>query len=303
MDNKRDFRAEYEALLKQYEEDKKHEEETGEWAKEYEAFRKKREKRDKIIALTTLIPILVMIVLFLCRKITFGAETIFAMGAILFGLSFCAVNIDKDPLYALIGYISFMVSSIPIMFGNPLPICIDLFLILLLYLILEFIRNTNTLIQLLRKMKPLKQACTEKVTAICVKPNERDRCDLIKENINVIPRRVHAQKRRIYEFGLKQNYRQKKGNMLFCPVYELDYYGTKHILYDNYYSITPIMEGESREIFINPENPEEFYDIERYKSDAWQILNTIPIFSLIAVMTFFIIFIVSFSNSFYGNLG
>ena len=40
MDKKRDFRAEYEALLKQYEEDKKHEEETGEWAKAYEAFRK-----------------------------------------------------------------------------------------------------------------------------------------------------------------------------------------------------------------------------------------------------------------------
>ena len=284
MENKRDFRAEYEALLKQYEEDKKHEEETGEWAKEYEAFRKKQEKRDKIIALTTLIPILVMIVLFLCGKITFGVETIFAMGAILFGLSFCAVTIDKDPLYALIGYIIFMVSSIPIMFGNPIPITFDLFTIILLEIVLEVIRNTNSLIQLLRKMSPLKKVCTEKTTAICIKPNERYKDDLIKEKIKVIPRSIAVVKTGFNILGFSFRYKIKKVSKLFCPVYELDYYGTKYTLYDNYYSITPTMEGESREILINPENPEEFYDIERYKSDVWQILKTIPIVSFIIVI-------------------
>ncbi len=303
MKEERDFRAEYEALLKQYEEDKKQEEETGEWAKAYEAYRKKREKRDKIIILIALIPFLIIIVLLLLGKITFGAQLMFAMGAIFFGLVFCAVNIENDPLYSIMGFTVFIISSIPLAFGNPLPLCIDPLVVILLYIFLEFIRNTNSLIQLLRKMKPLKQVCTEKATAICIKPNQRDRFDLIKENIKVIPRRVHARKRRIYGLGLNSQYKQKKGYTLFCPVYELDYYGTKHILYDNYYSITPIEEGESREILINPENPEEFYDIERYKSDAWQIFKSIPIFSPIIVMTIFAIYIVLFIDSFYGNLG
>ena len=133
-------------------------------------------------------------------------------------------------------------------------------------------------------MKPLKKSCTEKVTAICINPNQRDRDDLLKENIEVIPRCILVKRR------TRKGTRTKTTPLyvLFSPVYELDYYGTKYTLCDNYYGITKTEEGESREILINPENPQEFYDKNRYKKDVGQILKTIPIINLLIMMPVFI---------------
>ena len=283
MDNERDYRAEYEALLKQYEEDKKQEqEEPYDFAAEYE--KEKMEKYNNITSSIVLILFFLTLGLLIIGKSFFGPHTIFGILILFFGLTYFIIGITKDPFFAITMLILFSCSSIMVFRGNitmMLPIFPGT---MALCSLSATIKNTKPLIQLLRKMKPLKKSCTEKVTAICINPNQRDRDDLLKENIEVIPRCILVKRR------TRKGTRTKTTPLyvLFSPVYELDYYGTKYTLCDNYYGITKTEEGESREILINPENPQEFYDKKRYKSDVRQILKTIPIIDLLIMMPVFI---------------
>lgn len=295
MDNKRDFRAEYEALLKQYEEDKKREQEAPkDLEAEYE--NEKREKRSKILSSIMLIMFFVMIPVLLIGKLVFEPLTLFGIAFLFFGLIIFTMNLFKEPIFAVSSLILFMVSAITTFCGNPMMIFIVIPGVFALSLLSTTIRNTKPLIKLLCKMKPLKKSCTEKVTAICINPNQRDRDDLLKEKIEVIPYCNIVVRRKGSGLNYRTSYRIRIVYTLFSPVYELDYYGTKYTLCDNYYGISKTEEGESREILINPENPQEFYDVKRYRKDLWQILKTIPAIALIIMMAIFIgitVFIVS----------
>ncbi len=290
MDKERDYRAEYEALLKQYEEDKKQEQEAPyDFAAEYE--KEKAAKHDRFISSAILILFLIPTFL-LFGKSFLEPLTIFAIAMLFFGLVIFLMNLKKEPIFAVTSLILFTVSAVLTFRGNPMMLFLVIPGTFALYLLSTSITNSIPLIQLLRKMKPLKKSCTQKATAICTNPNQRDRDDLLKENIKVIPRLVLVKIRTIKgtKIGTTPLY------VLFSPVYELDYYGTKYTLCDNYYGISKTEEGESREILINPENPQEFYDKKRYKTDVWQILKTIPIIATIITMTLFIfatVFIIS----------
>lgn len=290
MGEERDYRAEYEALLKQYEEDKKQEQEAPyDFAAEYE--KEKAAKQDRFISSAILILFLIPTFL-LFGKSFLEPQTIFAIGMLFFGLVIFLMNLKKEPIFAVTALIFFTVSAVLTFRGNPMMVFLVIPGTFALSLLSTTITNSIPLIQLLCKMKPLKKSCTEKVTAICINPNQKDREELLKENIEVIPRLVLVKTRTVKgtKIGTTPLY------VLFSPVYELDYYGTKYTLCDNYYSITKTEEGESREILINPENPQEFYDKKRYKKDVWQILKTIPIIATIIIMAIFIgitVFIIS----------
>lgn len=294
MDNERDYRAEYEALLKQYEEDKKREQEKPyDFAAEYE--KEKAAKQDRFITSAILILFLIPTLL-LFGKSFLEPQTIFAITMLFFGLVIFLMNLKKETFFAVTSLIFFTASAVLTFRGNPMMIFIVIPGVFALSLLSTTIRNTKPLIKLLCKMKPLKKSCTEKVTAICINPNQRDRDDLLKEKIEVIPYCNIVVRRRGSGLNYRTSYRIRIVYTLFSPVYELDYYGTKYTLCDNYYGISKTEEGESREILINPENPQEFYDKKRYKKDLWQILKTIPAIALIIMMTIFIgitVFIVS----------
>lgn len=294
MDNERNYRAEYEALLKQYEEDKKREQEKPyDFAAEYE--KEKAAKQDRFITSAILILFLIPTLL-LFGKSFLEPQTIFAITMLFFGLVIFLMNLKKETFFAVTSLIFFTVSAVLTFRGNPMMIFIVIPGVFALSLLSTTIRNTKPLIKLLCKMKPLKKSCTEKVTAICINPNQRDRDDLLKEKIEVIPYCNIVVRRRGSGLNYRTSYRIRIVYTLFSPVYELDYYGTKYTLCDNYYGISKTEEGESREILINPENPQEFYDKKRYKKDLWQILKTIPAIALIIMMTIFIgitVFIVS----------
>ncbi|MBR5512661.1 MAG: hypothetical protein IKV85_01590 [Ruminococcus sp.] len=298
MDNKRDFRAEYEALLKQYEEDKKREQEAPkDFEAEYE--NEKREKRSKILSSIVLILFFAMTPTLLIGKLVLDPLTLLGIAFLFFGLIIFTMTLFNEPILAVSSLILFMVSAITTFFcGNPMMIFIVIPGVFAFSLLSTTIRNTKPLIKLLCKMKPLKKSCTEKVTAICIKPNERYKDDLIKEKIKVIPRSIA-----VVKLGFSFRYKIKKVSKLFCPVYELDYYGTKYTLCDNYYGISKTEEGESREILINPENPQEFYDVKRYRKDLWQILKTIPAIALIIMMTIFIGITVDIVSNYHFLLG
>lgn len=294
MDNKRDFRAEYEALLKQYEEDKKREQEKPyDFAAEYE--KEKAAKQDRFITSAILILFLIPTLL-LFGKSFLEPQTIFAITMLFFGLVIFLMNLKKETFFAVTSLIFFTASAVLTFRGNPMMIFIVIPGVFALSLLSTTIRNTKPLIKLLCKMKPLKKSCTEKVTAICINPNQRDRDDLLKEKIEVIPYCNIVVRRKGSGLNYRTSYRIRIVYTLFSPVYELDYYGTKYTLCDNYYGISKTEEGESREILINPENPQEFYDVKRYRKDLWQILKTIPAIALIIMMAIFIgitVFIVS----------
>lgn len=294
MDNERDYRAEYEALLKQYEEDKKREQEKPyDFAAEYE--KEKAAKQDRFITSAILILFLIPTLL-LFGKSFLEPQTIFAITMLFFGLVIFLMNLKKETFFAVTSLIFFTASAVLTFRGNPMMIFIVIPGVFALSLLSTTIRNTKPLIKLLCKMKPLKKSCTEKVTAICINPNQRDRDDLLKEKIEVIPYCNIVVRRRGSGLNYRTSYRIRIVYTLFSPVYELDYYGTKYTLCDNYYGISKTEEGESREILINPENPQEFYDKKRYKKDLWQILKTIPAIALIIIMAIFIgitVFIVS----------
>lgn len=294
MDKKRDFRAEYEALLKQYEEDKKREQEKPyDFAAEYE--KEKAAKQDRFISSAILILFLIPTLL-LFGKSFLEPQTIFAITMLFFGLVIFLMNLKKETFFAVTSLIFFTASAVLTFRGNPMMIFIVIPGVFALSLLSTTIRNTKPLIKLLCKMKPLKKSCTEKVTAICINPNQRDRDDLLKEKIEVIPYCNIVVRRKGSGLNYRTSYRIRIVYTLFSPIYELDYYGTKYTLCDNYYGIIGTEEGESREILINPENPQEFYDVKRYRKDLWQILKTIPAIALIIMMTIFIgitVFIVS----------
>lgn len=294
MDNERDYRAEYEALLKQYEEDKKREQEKPyDFAAEYE--KEKAAKQDRFITSAILILFLIPTLL-LFGKSFLEPQTIFAITMLFFGLVIFLMSLKKEPIFAITSLILFTVSAVLTFRGNPMMIFLVIPGTFALSLLSTTITNSIPLIQLLRKMKPLKKSCTEKVTAICINPNQKDREELLKENIEVIPYCNIVVRRRGSGLNYRTSYRIRIVYTLFSPVYELDYYGTKYTLCDNYYGISKTEEGESREILINPENPQEFYDVKRYRKDLWQILKTIPAIALIIMMTIFIgitVFIVS----------
>lgn len=294
MDNERDYRAEYEALLKQYEEDKKREQEKPyDFAAEYE--KEKAAKQDRFITSAILILFLIPTLL-LFGKSFLEPQTIFAITMLFFGLVIFLMSLKKEPIFAITSLILFTVSAVLTFRGNPMMIFLVIPGTFALSLLSTTITNSIPLIQLLRKMKPLKKSCTEKVTAICINPNQKDREELLKENIEVIPYCNIVVRRRGSGLNYRTSYRIRIVYTLFSPVYELDYYGTKYTLCDNYYGISKTEEGESREILINPENPQEFYDVKRYRKDLWQILKTIPAIALIIIMAIFIgitVFIVS----------
>lgn len=295
MDNERDYRAEYEALLKQYEEDKKREQEAPkDFEAEYE--NEKREKRSKILSSIMLILFFAMIPTLLIGKLALDPLTLLGIAFLFFGLIIFTVTLFNEPILAVSSLILFTASAVLTFRGNPMMIFIVIPGVFALSLLSTTIRNTKPLIKLLCKMKPLKKSCTEKVTAICINPNQRDRDDLLKEKIEVIPYCNIVVRRKGSGLNYRTSYRTRIVYTLFSPIYELDYYGTKYTLCDNYYGISKTEEGESREIRINPENPQEFYDVKRYRKDLWQILKTIPAIALIIMMTIFIgitVFIVS----------
>ena len=302
MDNKRDFRAEYEALLKQYEEDKKREQEAPkDLEAEYE--NEKREKRSKILSSIMLIMFFAMIPVLLIGKLVFEPLTLFGIAFLFFGLIIFTMNLFKEPIFAVSSLILFMVSAITTFCGNPMMMFAVIPGVFACSLLSTTIRNTKPLIKLLRKMKSLKQVCTEKATAICINSNQRDRDELLKEKIEVIPYCNIVVRRKGSGLNYSTSYRTRIVYTLFSPIYELDYYGTKYTLCDNYYGITGTEEGESREIFINPENPQEFYDVKRYKKDLWQILKTIPAIALIIMMTIFIGITVFIFSNYHDLLG
>lgn len=295
MDNERDYRAEYEALLKQYEEEKRQEqEEPYDFAAEYE--KEKIEKHNELVSNVVLILFFALIGFSLLGKFLFEPLTLFGIVFIFIGFIISAISFKKEPIFAVTSLILFIVSAIATFCGNPMMLFAVIPGTIALSLLSSTITNSIPLIRLLRKIKPLKKSCTEKATAICINPNERNRHDLIKENIEVIPRRILLVRRRGSGLNSKTSYYTRIIAMLFCPIYELDYYGTKYTLCDNYYGITGTEEGESREILINPENPQEFYDEKRYKSDVRQILKTIPLIAAILMMAIFIGVAVFISN-------
>lgn len=301
MKKERDFRAEYEALLKQYEEEKRLEQEAPyDFAAEYE--KEKAAKHDRFISSAILILFLIPTLL-LFGKSFLEPQTIFAIGMLFFGLIIFLMNLKKEPFFAVTSLILFTASAIVTFRGNPMTVFLVIPGTFALSLLSTTITNSIPLIRLLRRIKPLKKSCTEKATAICINPNERNRYDLIEENIEVIPRCNLVVKRRGSGLNFKASYTTRIVYTLFCPIYELDYYGTKYTLCDNYYGITQTEEGESREILINPENPQEFYDFKRYRSDVWEIIKTIPLIAAILMMTVFTVaavFIISNRNFLMG---
>ena len=318
MDKKRDFRAEYEALLKQYEEDKKREEETidlSDESEEQEANRRfsgpnadelaklsesleerdwrKRIPEDKkklnnIFFCISAALLLLMIISSFIAKYFFDDKAVFGIAAIFIGAIIFTVTFIKKPDFAIVTSILTIASGIAILTENYLALLFLIPSIFIINAIITTIKRTIIFIRLLRWIKPLKKACTEKVTAVCINANKKSAPVLIKENIDVIPRYVVVTKRRRNKtsIGTEEIY------YYFCPIYELDYYGTKYTLCDNYYGITKTEEGESREILINPKNPQEFYDEKRYKSDAKEIFKTTSIVSMIILLAFLISLIV-----------
>lgn len=252
----------------------------------------KRIKRGNIIMIITLILFILMIITFFFGGMFFDDKSVAGIIFIFLGIVVLLLGFYQNRVSAVTYSFLLAASGIAIIRGNGIEVFLLFPSIFVLGMLFESIKNSKPLIRLLRKMKPLKQVCTEKVTAVCINANKKSAPVLIKENIDVIPRYVVVTKRRRNKtsIGTEEIY------YYFCPIYELNYYGTKYTLCDNYYGITKTEEGESREILINPENPQEFYDEKRYKSDVRQILKTIPVLALIIMMTIFIGVAVFISN-------
>ncbi len=312
MKEERNYRAEYEALLKQYEEDKKREEELNrlstdidvddleklpkhlkreDWNKaEREVQMKYLTEREKklnsiIVSIATVLILLTGIFIFISDLFNkTAADIIFIVLGVLLVFSILALCYLKKPVNTIVVSIPLIISGIAVIAKNAIVFFISAPSICIAAILSTTIEKIIPLVRLLRKMKPLKQVCTEKVTAACVDANKKDIYTLQEENIEVIPRYVLVKRRvdRAYQTKSEKIYH------LFSPVYELDYNGTKYILCDNYYGIIGTEEGESREILINPKNPQEFYDEKRYKSDAKEIFKTTSIVYMIILLAFLI---------------
>lgn len=304
MKKERDFRAEYELLRKQYEESKRLEEEnakgnySGSDAEEFAKFAealaekdwKKRIPEDKIGLYNILSRILVvsfvsMIIFEFIASIFLGPVIVWGSAAIFFGVIIFSISFVKEPAFAIVTSVLLIAAGIAIFKKNLLALCFIIISIFIINFVISTIKGIVIFIRLLRWIKTMKKVCTEKAAATCINTNQKIFPDLEKENIELIPRYT----REVKSEGSGVYYLLKNVYRLCSPIYELDYYGAKYTLCDNYYGITKVIEGESREIFINPENPQEFYDVKRYKSEAWKIFNTTNILPIIIEVAIIII--------------
>lgn len=233
----------------------------------------KRIKRGNIIIIITLILFILMIITLFFGGMFFDDKSVAGIIFIFLGIIVLLLGFYQNRVSAVTYSFLLAASGISILRGNGIEVFLLFPSIFVLGMLFKSIENSKPLIRLLRKMKPLKQVCTEKVTAVCINANEKDRLDLNKENIDVIPRFVVVTTQRRY--GLRISTQMVR--TLFCPIYKFDFGGMIYTLCDDYYSISKTEEGESCEILINPENPQEFYDEKRYKSDARQIFRTLHI--------------------------
>ncbi len=70
--------------------------------------------------------------------------------------------------------------------------------------------------------------------------------------------------------------RHQEGEPFYYPVYEFDYRGQHFRVSPNHNSYLPAV-GTKHEIFINPENPEEYYHpIEEKHKNRWLMFFVIP---------------------------
>ncbi len=57
-----------------------------------------------------------------------------------------------------------------------------------------------------------------------------------------------------------------KRNTLYCPVYEVNYNGGVRKLCSGHYDAQECMQGQMVELMINPNDPDDFYDVSRMKA-------------------------------------
>lgn len=143
-----------------------------------------------------------------------------------------------------------------------------------------------------KKVKHLKKVCTEPVTAVCTDPNIKDLFDIIREEIELMPLYVNVKK--TSRSSMKTRYVRS-----FCsPIYELYYGGKTYILCDNNYNNFEIPdEGQERELLINPDNPQEFYDFTRYKKELSKAFGHafFSVFSMLPFVMFLVLIIVLYN--------
>jgi len=134
-----------------------------------------------------------------------------------------------------------------------------------------------------KKVKHLKEVCTVPVTAVCTDKNEKDRITIVIEKIELMPSYVNVKTSTCTS--------ARRYVRSFCsPVYEIYYGGQTYTLCDNNYNNFNIPEaGDEREILINPDNPQEFYDFMRYKKELSAALGH-AVFSIFAILPFILFF-------------
>ena len=137
---------------------------------------------------------------------------------------------------------------------------------------------------MLRHTKQLKKVCTEPAEGICSKCHKKDKIDLINERIEIMPCYVIPKKR-------KGASRAGYPRYFCCPVYEAEFSGQILTLCDGRYNNFDIpAEGERRELLINPDNTQEFYDIRRYKKELSAALLH-AVVNLLMLVPFVMIFV------------
>lgn len=143
-----------------------------------------------------------------------------------------------------------------------------------------------------KKVKHLKKVCTEPVTAICTDPNIKDRYDIIKEEIELMPLYVNVK-------NTSRASMKTKNIRSFCsPIYEIYYGGKTYTLCDNNYNNFNVPdEGHECELLINPDNPLEFYDFIRYKKELSTAFGH-AVSSVLAMLPFimFLVFFIMMYN-------
>lgn len=135
--------------------------------------------------------------------------------------------------------------------------------------VLKLISDLTPTITLLVKMREEKRQCTQPADAFCSGIKEKPGYTI---NVN---------------YGNSKSQHFYRYTMMFCPTYEM-YLNVDIIdLCDERYGVFGIPEkDEKREIMINPDNPQHFYDYVRYREEfKFLIKKTLQkFFSAIAVI-------------------
>lgn len=141
--------------------------------------------------------------------------------------------------------------------------------------VLQLISDLIPIITLSVKMRKEKEQCTQSADAFCTGRKEKP-----GYTINL-------------DYGRSKSNRYYRYTMLFCPTYEMYLNADIIDLCDERYGIFGIPEkDEKREIMIDPDNPQHFYDYVRYreelrfliKSSLQKFFSTITIIIIIGII-------------------